>query len=94
MDDEVVRGQFMGERTKGRSMDYDVGGGRFPINIVSKLIGFDRNGEVKEVNIVSPMATVNSMEGYKLFMKVTTCGMSSFGPYQTQKISLAKGQCG
>ena len=46
----MVRGQFMGGGAKGRCMDCDISGSRFPINIVDKLIGLNRNGEVKEVN--------------------------------------------
>ena len=50
MNEKVVRGQFMKEGAKGRPMDCDIGGSRFPINIVNKLIGLNRNDEVKEVN--------------------------------------------
>ena len=42
MNEKVVRGQFMGEGARGRPMDCDIGGGRFPpvLNILFFLIRF------------------------------------------------------
>ena len=54
MDKKVAGGQFMGEGAKGRPVYSDIGGSRFPINIVNKLIGLNRNGEIKKVNTAAP----------------------------------------